>query len=303
MLPCPRHARHLLVSAATNSHTFGGAFNEEFEDPRKMEVYRQKPIFSLARVGYEALFRLSSADQMYVSDRISELSKKTTLASEEPRNGITIGIHVRHGDRHPYEFQYQDSYVPLDRYGDKARELVQQALNETNLGGDDRLAVERDSLMIVASDDPDVYESDEFANASRAQEQINLASRTAVESIRPSTGSAIRKFVDETVGWEGGFFAAMFWSLGKPSGIPVNAVKTPDTTLPPTEETLRLRELVGRAYMIDLAVLGGAGDRIVCTVSSMGCRLLAVMMGWENAIVKQRWVNIDGQFEWRGGNW
>jgi hypothetical protein len=35
----------------------------------------------------------------------------------------------------------------------------------------------------------------------------------------------------------------------------------------------------------------------------MGCKLLAVMMGWENAIVKGRWVNIDGDFEWKGVAW
>src|ERR1700712_466823 len=62
MLPCPHHARHLVVSAATAASTFGGAFNEQFEDPRKMEVYRQKPMYDLARVGYEALFMLAHDD-------------------------------------------------------------------------------------------------------------------------------------------------------------------------------------------------------------------------------------------------
>ena len=55
--------------------------------------------------------------------------------------------------------------------------------------------------------------------------------------------------------------------------------------------------------MMDLAVLGKASDRLVCTVSSMGCKLLAVMMGWEAAIEQGKWVNIDGDFEWRGVDW
>lgn len=105
------------------------------------------------------------------------------------------------------------------------------------------------------------------------------------------------------MGWEGGFFAGMFWSLGKPNSVPATAVEAPDTKLPPTEEALRLRELVGRAYLMDLAVLGRASDSIVCTVSSMGCKLLAVMMGWDNAIVMGKWVNIDGDFDWRGVSW
>ena len=54
---------------------------------------------------------------------------------------------------------------------------------------------------------------------------------------------------------------------------------------------------------MDLAVLGKASDRLVCTVSSMGCKLLAVMMGWEAAIEQGKWVNIDGDFEWRGVDW
>jgi hypothetical protein len=268
-----------------------------------MEVYRQKPMFDFARAGYEALFHLSDADQSYVEKQILDLASKTILEPPEPQNGIIIGIHVRHGDRHPYEFQYRDSYVPLERYGEKARDILHQTFNGTGLDGEENLPAEMHSLLIVASDDPDVYESDEFSHASRAQEQIRLASKTTLGSSKPTGGSAIRKFVDETVGWEGGFFSGMFWSLGKPSSIPVNAVETPDTKLPATEEALRLRELVGRAYMMDLAVLGQASDRIVCTVSAMGCKLLAVMMGWEDAIVKERWVNIDGDFEWRGVGW
>jgi hypothetical protein len=304
MLPCPHHARHLIVSAVTAAHTFGGSFNEAFEDPRKMEVYRQKPIFNLARQGFERLFILNEADQKYIDERTHELIDKTLRPPPEDENGIIVGIHVRHGDRHPYEFQYRDSYVPLDRYAEKAQELLHNAFNDS-IG--DKGALEMalaHSLMVVASDDPEVYESEEFSHASRAQEQIRLASNKALASTTPPSGiAAIRKFVEESVGWEGGFFAGMFWSLGKPTSVPATAVEVPDTNLPPTEEALRLRELVGRAYLMDLAVLGKTSDRIVCTVSSMGCKVLAVMMGWENAVVKGNWVNIDGDFEWRGVSW
>lgn len=303
MLPCPHHARHLVVSAVTAAQTFGGAFNEEFENPRKMEVYRQKPVFDLARQGYQALFRLNEADQKYVDERSLSLLDKTLRPPPEDQNGIIVGIHVRHGDRHPYEFQYRDSYVPLDRYAEKAQDLLHNAFNNSNGDGEVNAMAEAHSLFVVASDDPEVYESEEFSHASRAQEQIRLASNKVLESSKPSPAAAIRKFVEDSVGWEGGFFAGMFWSLGKPTSVPATAVEAPDTKLPPTEEALRLRELVGRAYLMDLAVLGRASDRVVCTVSSMGCKLLAVMMGWENAVVDGRWVNIDGDFEWRGVSW
>jgi hypothetical protein len=302
MLPCPHHARHLVVSAATASHTFGGAFNEAYEDARKMEVYRQKPMFEFARAGYEALFTLASSDATYVYQRIQELKNSTALPEPETTNGMIIGVHVRHGDRRPYEFQYKDSYVPLDRYSDKARDLLHKQFNSSSTKENKNMQAEQHSLIVVASDDPDVYESEEFSHAARAQEQIRLASKKHLDFAKPSNPGP-RKFVDETVGWEGGFFAGMFWSLGKPTSTPATAVELKDTKLPPTEEALRLRELVGRAYLMDLAVLGKASDRVVCTVSSMGCKILAVMMGWEEAVVRGGWVNIDGDFEWRGVSW
>lgn len=301
MLPCPHHARHLVVSAATASSTFGGAFNEHFEDGRKMEVYRQKAVFQLARNGYEALFKLAPADDDYVSSRINSLQNMTEIPEPRTGNGMIIGLHVRRGDRHPYEFQYRDAYVPLDRYTDKARELLQATYNRSGPGGEEDMMAEMHSLLVVASDDPDVYVSDEFSHAHKAQELISLASQSS--SAPAPDRSAIRRFVEETVGWEGGFFAGMFWSLGRSSSVPANAVPQPDVRLPPTDAALHLRGLLGRAYLMDLAVLGHSSDKLVCTVSSMGCRLLAVMMGWERAIDKKGWVNIDGDFDWRGVAW
>jgi hypothetical protein len=301
MLPCPHHARHLVVSAATATSTFGGAFNEYFEDARKMEVYRQKPIFQFARVGYEALFKLSPVDDEYVSSRISFLRNMTETPAPATENGLIIGLHVRRGDRHPYEFQYRDSYVPLDRYSTRARELVQATFNDSGTGGDENLMAEMHSLMVVASDDPDVYDSDEFSHASRAQDLIALASKAPAT---PAVDDApIRRFVEETVGWEGGFFSGMFWSLGRASSVPATATAQPGVRLPPTDAALHLRELVGRAYLLDLAVLGRSSDKLVCTVSATGCRVLAVMMGWDRAVGESGWVNIDGDFDWRGVAW
>lgn len=297
MLPCPHHARHLIVSAATAQSTFGSAFEDRFQDVHKLDVFRQKPIFDLASVGYQALFHLSSSDAAYVQKRIDTFENATLIPSTN-RHGMTIGLHVRHGDKHPSEFQYQDSYIPLDRYASTARTILQTNFDSSLPNGEEDLMAEMHSLFILASDDPDVYESEEFSHARRAQELIHLASHTSA-SAKPKSASAIRKFVDETVGWEGGFFAGMFWSLGKPSSVPATGAETPDTNLPPTAEALRLRELVGRAYLLDLAVVGQS-DRVVCAVSSMGCRLLAVMMGWEDAMVRELWWNVDGGFAGRG---
>lgn len=54
---------------------------------------------------------------------------------------------------------------------------------------------------------------------------------------------------------------------------------------------------MARAYVLDMKIVGGA-DRVVCAVSSVGCRLLAVMVGWEEGIENGKWRNVDGGFGW-----
>ncbi|KAI9745449.1 MAG: hypothetical protein M1818_000983 [Claussenomyces sp. TS43310] len=308
MLPCPHHAQHLVVSAATAPYTLGETFNEAFEDARKTEVYRQKPIFALARAGYEALFKLAPLEKEYVSKRLSELSAKTAITSttpnEEVKNGMLVGIHVRHGDKHPMEYQYSDSYIPLDRYHDRAFHAIQATFNHSGPNQEENMMAEQRSLVIVASDDPEVYNSIEFAKTPRAQEQIRLAAKNsmAVKETEPSGHVLFKRFVEESVGWEGGFFEGMFWSLGRAPAV-AGEIQLPGPQVAPGAEATRLRELVGRAYLMDLAVLGGASDKIICTISSMTCKLLAVIMGWERAMEKQSWINIDGDYEWTGIMW
>jgi len=53
---------------------------------------------------------------------------------------------------------------------------------------------------------------------------------------------------------------------------------------------------------LDLAILGQS-DRVVCAVSSSACRILGVMMGWERAVEKGEWRNVDGSEGWRALEW
>jgi hypothetical protein len=305
----------LLVSAATTSWTFGHAFNEEYEDAHKMEVERQVNIFGFLRVGYEALFKLNTEDAAYVSQRKAEINAVTELSKNA---GKVIGMHIRHGDRHPFEFQYRESYIPIQTYVNTANVLA----NDTSAAHHDYAPV-----IVLASDDPLVYRDSDVSSAFRAQEHILLASKDTMGENGEEAQSA------DVSGWEGGFFKEMFWSLGKPrknaaaptpgsmmyrsSSSSIGASKEEDD---PTEsaaeidlhrektasspETLKMREFVGRAYLLDLAVLGEVSSGgIVCTVSSTGCRLLAVMMGWERAVEQKTWRNVDGLWDWKGIIW
>ncbi|EEP82947.1 predicted protein [Uncinocarpus reesii 1704] len=314
-IPCPAQARHLLISPSTFRWIFDSTFDEKFQSRHQTGVDRHKPIFSLLRTGFECLFRLNDQDNELYKKRIKELRAES--------NGAQIGIHIRRGDRHPLEFQYENSYIPLDVYARGAEELVKsiRAPDLSHLEG---------GAMILASDDPDVHFAPEMMHTRKAQSFISLISKSTLDTVSPGQ----KRPVDENSGWEGGFFSSLFWSLGSPLSRPMAPNSPPPSGYPttrsahkghgqssspsadrrtflpdndhfrfhPPESALRLREFVARAYLLDLAVLSSS-DAIVCGVSSVSCRLLGVMLGWEKAIEQKKWKNVDGSMHWQGFIW
>lgn len=306
IVPCPFQARHLVVSAVTAKEIFPALVAKSHRMAGTDRGLRG--LFELAHTGYQAMFGLNQDDQAYVDERINQLRAKAKSSDPTSPDLPVMGLHIRHGDQHPLEYQYRDGYIPSEVFLERTGNLVDEYYNASSAGPN----VMRRSVRVVASDDPSVYEEPEFVDILASQERIRLASKGAIEEANPSA-QMLHQFVDETFGWEGGFFAAMFWNLGverrnnaanAPDGVRVKDVNMEARLMaPPSEQTLLLRSLVGRAYMMDLAVLSGASDQVVCAVSSMGCRLLAVMMGWEEAVDKGHWVNVDGSYEWTGINW
>lgn len=280
------------MSASTTAWTFGAAFDRKFQDQHKPSHLRQKPLFALLRAGHDALFHLSEPDAEYASTRMSEL----VVSQDQPNHGFTIGLHVRHGDRHPLEYQYQKSYIPLETYMSAAQDMIAEAKITTDGGKEPMLT----SRIILASDDPEVYDAPELQPAVRAQSQIVLASKRTLDAAQGFSKSSGGKFVEGNIGWEGGFFSNVFWNLGGPTDRVAAARdnREEEREQPPNKMAVRLREFLGRAYLLDLKLVSSA-DGVVCGVSSVGCRLLAVMMGWERGIVEKRWRNVDGGFEWR----
>ncbi|KXT00984.1 hypothetical protein AC578_8194 [Pseudocercospora eumusae] len=293
IVPCPHSAKHLVVSSATTPWTFGSPFQKEFQGHHKHGLASQRRIFELIRRGYEALFHLTGEDALYADSRIAKFKDDA-----ERSNGLLVGMQIRRGDLHPFEYQYNGDYLPLERYADAARSLLQ---SQRGASSDIRYRSPEDfarSPLILASDDPDILEDPELIQAAsplviqKAQTRIQLATKATLDltsPVRPlrEPGSAYVKHMDENTGWEGGFYSALFFSLG-------GAKAGDNQTLP--EQALRLRNLVGRAYLLDLAVLSES-DGVVCAVSSATCRALAVMMGW-NAVVQGRFVNVDDHRAW-----
>ncbi|KAI1932005.1 hypothetical protein LOZ12_006689 [Ophidiomyces ophidiicola] len=312
-IPCPMQARHLLVSPSTTRWVFDSNFSEKFENRHQLGVDKQRPIFEFLRTGYEALFQLNDQDQGHYDRRVKQLN---TI-----ENKPQVGIHVRRGDCHPLELQYENSYIPLAVYTQQAEELV-KTLTGSNLPSSES------GTTIVASDDPDIYSAPEVIHAQKAQSSISLVSKSTLKAGGTGQGSSL----DSNSGWEGGFFNSLFWSLGSPLSRPVAEYSPPPSRYPasasspdidvqsqladqtklspanqefrfqPPQNALRLREFVARAYLLDLAILGSS-DAVVCGVSSSSCRLLAVMLGWEKAIKQKQWKNIDGSLQWEAFIW
>jgi hypothetical protein len=323
IVPCPSTARHIVVSSSTAQWTLGAAFQKQYMQSSRFVRDQQTQVFALVRAGYDALFRLADEDAQYVDERVTRFrgEAQTTQAS-------LIGLNIRRGDRHPFEFQYSHDYLPISRYIDAAYQilptLVKQPASDFFSSITSFLSpsaspppVVPSATLILASDDPDIHLSDELLLAlsahdipseglTRAQDRILLAAKSALDAAAASkvrtisqprrelhvphdghTAIQYHKHVAETAGWDGGFYAAMFASLGNSNdGAHVDAIQ--------------MRTLVGRAYVLDLAVLARSSDATVCAVSSAGCRILGVAMGWQGVISGRKWVNVD---DGRGWSW
>lgn len=302
MVPCPFQTQHLVVSGMTAKDIFPSLLAKHLRNAGTGDEIRD--LWGLAHTGYEALFRLNEDDRAYVESRVAEVrdkSKKGITAPDAP----VVGLHVRRGDRHPLEYQYHKTYIPAEVFHENARQLAETKSHSS-------APIQTEPIILLASDDPMVYKEPDFASYMASQERIRLASKEVVERGKKQP-KFIHHFVDEAFGWEGGFFAPMFWNLGvsrknnaanAPEGVEVEDVNEEARFMaPPSEQTLKLRSLVGRAYMMDLAVLAQASDGVVCAVSAMGCRLLGVMMEWEKGVGGDGWVNVDGGYGWTGIDW
>ena len=304
IVPCPHSAKHIVVSSATLPWTVGPTFEKEFSSPRQYGSEKNRRIYDLLRLGYEDLFVMRGEDALYASSRLARFAEEA-----HQHAGSVVGMHIRRGDLHPLEYQYSQDYLPLERYALAARKMLrprQRASSDSHTSVDDFSNIREyvNSPLLLGSDDPEMFESielKEYASPFRiqkAQERIQLATKTKLDQISPAEslrepGSAYVKHVEENSGWEGGFYSSLFFALGK-ARPGSNPVESDDSVL--SESAAQMRELVGRAYLLDLAVLG-ASDGVVCAVSSASCRLLGVMLGWD-AVRDGRWMNVDDGRPW-----
>lgn len=293
MVPFPKGARHLVVSATSWSWTVGNLGHRRF-DVRKSGREHERALFTLARRGFSDLFHLKPEDQDFVNQRMSAIRSEAAGADDLP----VVGVHVRRGDLHPRDWIYSRDYLPYERYTEAVLEIMQRSRSRDSIdpGSDKKMPV------LVMSDDPDTIVqpdllgplADNNYDVQLAQSRIILASQRSLEhKVAVQQESGFFKHVDEASGWEGGFFASLFNGLGKaPTGD-----STIDDGTTPNEGITDLKRLVGKSYVLDLAVTGRS-DAVVCAVSSSTCRVLGVMMGWDKVNHGSSWVNVDDGQRW-----
>ena len=321
---CPHHAKHLVVTAATTSWIFGEAFHQH---------YSKREIFDMAREGYEALFHLRPEDETYTTNRALKLRKGLNSLPQNgegsanvQENGL-VGIHIRRGDRHPFSLPYSQNYIPPAHYLTLAHALVGKSPHWTFLVASDDADMYADH-----TDLPDTLRAQERISLASKKHLAKLNNGKADGGLGWEGGFFKDVFwnlgLDEDVKWE---------TRKKGSPLPMktkerfgdgervhhhdshkshrrnakgakgksaaeivadaDAVER-DYRTHPTKEALQLRELLGRAYLLDLAMLAKS-DKVVCGVSANACRILAVMLGWERSFEKHDWNNVDGGYEWR----
>ncbi|KAH7243853.1 hypothetical protein B0J15DRAFT_515502 [Fusarium solani] len=272
MVPCPFQARHLVVSVVTAKEIFSALLAKSHRIAETDNGLRD--LVELAQTGNRDLFRLNQDDQAYVDNRVTGLEAKAKVGDTTMLDAPIIGLHIRH-----------DGYIPAEVFLQQVVQLVEAHYNSSAAGD-----AKPHAITLLASEDPTVHEEPDFSNVILPQERILLASKDAIEEANPNPHMP-HHFRKNN-------------AANAPAGVDFEDVNEVARHMAPlSEETLRLRSLVGRAYMMDLAVLAGASDKVVCTVSAMGCRLLAVMMGWEDAIDAGGRVNVDGSCGRTGINW
>jgi hypothetical protein len=93
------------VTQRTAKFHFGHGFAENYEDPYKSDITRQRRIYDHAAVSFKETIRPSDS----IRQEITELRR---LHATKPY----IGVHIRHGDRYPTSQKWREDYVPITEY-------------------------------------------------------------------------------------------------------------------------------------------------------------------------------------------
>ncbi|KIP11158.1 hypothetical protein PHLGIDRAFT_100112 [Phlebiopsis gigantea 11061_1 CR5-6] len=301
LVACPRLARHWVVNARTAKFHFGHGFYENYEDPYRRNVMRQRPIFEHSLQSFKETIRPNAHNAQLIRAARTELAAVLSLPphAENARNddlstadgsrdaeaALTahtpdpyIAVHIRRGDRHAADFPYRGKYVPLENFVAAARDAWARLYGEDVFG--EAASFPGAPIAYVASDSHAT--AHDFVSAFPAS--------TAVFSLDSSTDPALRALA------------------------PQHEYVQQEFNVMELEDRVRLT----RGMVVDLAMVSGMwaweGDVVpgatICTLTSNICKLSAVGLGWDRAFgfgdgkdhtngdinnAGKRWIELDNK--------
>jgi hypothetical protein len=282
LVPCPRHARHWVISSKTAKYHFSHSFMNQYENGYGKSINRLNKIYQHAEVSFLETIRPNEFNSRLIMAARSELKDLIMAESDQTLPVNYVGVHIRRGDRRPMSWRYKDGYVPADKYLAGVTSTFERLDPARSSAGSQPL------FAYLASDSPRAQS--EFMEA--VKQGSSLEQRVKVYSLLRSKKEELRALAsrkeyvqadfNEGIGLEGGRVEAT------------------------------------RGMIIDFALFSGAWDwedigevdkrvnplGVVCTMSSNICGMAAVVQHWDKAFgdtshmgdaddEKKGWTDVD----------
>ncbi|KZV96928.1 hypothetical protein EXIGLDRAFT_396403 [Exidia glandulosa HHB12029] len=102
---CPRIARHWIIGSRTAKFHMSHEFMDAFEDPFKMDLERQRPMFDRALDSLRDTIRPNAALRALIAKARRSVS-----------DVAYAGVHLRRGDQLARTWKYRKGYVPISEF-------------------------------------------------------------------------------------------------------------------------------------------------------------------------------------------
>jgi len=200
-----------------------------------------------------------------LSPAISETVAARVKALGVDEHSKVVAVQIRRGDKLAKEWKYHDGYIPLERY-------LSVSANQTVFVKE----IRKNFFLPASNSSASSTDLVRIVSSDDAELWENPVVQSDKGIVRTQTG---------VVGHNGGMYN--------------------EDLLEMSDEEIRQLAV---DYFVDFGVLTESlrvaeDGWAVCTSGADLCRMLAVGMGWDSAIEKGHWINIDGDFDWFGIRW
>lgn len=276
MMGCPRSSRHWIITSSIFPYHFSDtefllAYGDDsvrnekktdglFNLPSLIPNIR-KPIFEMAKDSFESIFSLNEINLNLIDQTKKEILDSNVWKGAENGNlAPFVSVHIRKGDRHPFNPDHKLDYIPITNYLDAINSTWTQ-LRTTN----DKLPIYPN--VYVASDTPLIMDAlndlvpkwNLFHLSQSFPKSLSLIAHPHEYSQRHFHAHV----KSERVGYTRGQIIDMHF-LGGGWSSKFHQLDQSDKPL-----------------------------ATICTVSSNVCQFAALQLGWKPSFDQSKWINLD----------